>query len=262
MASNAVLTPVPGKGSESGKKHRSASSSEKETPTVVFASSLSMANSPHPPSATKRNVHETAQNPTQSSSRKKSRMTVSASDECDDFFESPEGQISTQEFQYQSACSVIQIVLECGIASVCRLRKIFPMSFFTKMEVDGTTVTGFNEEYLKSLCSCDTDFDEFLEDGTNDGTKSLSPLTYNATQNFMTGTRDNTHRTQAIEARFLLHWLKNEGAGKMLKIGKLARVIFGVCVPSDAYDRQKNYYNQSDDNDELIESYSVRGVKR
>jgi len=44
----------------------------------------------------------------------------------------------------------------------------------------------------------------------------------------------------------------------MLKNGKLARVIFGVSVPSAVPEDPKSCQKQSDNRKELVESYSVR----
>ena len=67
-----------------------------------------------------------------------------------------------KEAKTRQVVSVIQDVLETGIASICRLRQISPPRFFQKMEVSGTTVTRFNIGALRKMS--DLNVDEYYSD--------------------------------------------------------------------------------------------------
>jgi hypothetical protein len=124
---------------------------------------------------------------------------------------------------------MIQTTLECGIASICRLRKLFPRQFFRKLDVEGVTVTSFDVNALESL----------LLPATTQET--LSPLT--ATQK----TQNTQHPTSkegqlATEALMLIRWMGKGGLNVVLSQRKVARVVFGIRLPK---------------NDELLEQYVV-----
>lgn len=256
-----------------------ASSSEKETPTVVFASSFSTSYSPYAVVETNKSTMIAAsavEGPAPTSSTQQCRQ----SDEDDGSSSSPD-EVLTQDLEYRKACAVIQNVLECGIASVCRLRKIFPPSFFERMDVDGTTVTSFRNDHIRNLCSSSIGKENASTNtidygGTSVNTasvrhSSLSPLTYDASQksrvdgenknvgsSYLHGssTREKEQQTLAMEALLLLYWMKREGVGTILNEGKLARVVFGICVPPEDSMREKGDNDLPSDG-ELIESYSV-----
>lgn len=204
--------------------------------------------------------------------------------------------------RHHQVVSMIQNVLYCGIASVCRLRGLFPPSFYQKMEVhDDTSVTTFNEGAIRRMCTGDGDGEgdgkgenEDEDEGENeDGSrrsddersderassggmvksfrertqKSLSPLTELSQRcNDGKGGRrrdgdrdraangDEQEKRMAMEALLLLRWMRRGGVYEILRDGNLARLVFGICVPSEGSSSSGGGAN----NDELVESYSVR----
>lgn len=160
-----------------------------------------------------------------------------------------------------------KVVLESGIASICRLRNLFPAHFYEKLELGGTSVTKFGKDKLKKII--DPTFDDEDEDDEDDGDgsmiKSVDPRTQQSTMSPLTMlTQRNTQRNrarrdytdeerlQAGEALLLLKWLKMDGGvGSILREGNLAKVVFSIYVPSDD--------DAGDDGEEdaLIESYEV-----
>lgn len=177
--------------------------------------------------------------------------------------------------RHRKVVSIIQNVLDMGIASVCRLRKIFPPSFYQKYDspYDGTTITVFNEGALRRMCMdegrCedeDKGEDDNSRQSDNEGSddeaprvktqKSLSPLT-EISQKYNDGTGGrfdravytNEEKHMAMEALLLLRWMQKGGVNEILRDGNLARLVFGICVPSEE--------TSGGANDELIESYSV-----
>ena len=195
-------------------------------------------------------------------------LTTTQYDDEDDDNSSTSSQDS-EELKHDTIVSILTNVLGCGIASVCRLRQLFPPSFFHKMDVGGTTVTKFNKDAIKAICnnkqyySQDDDDDEEEDDDEGSMVKSfnarktqteLSPLTeftqrqrksHNAREHVEYN--DNEKRL-ATEALLLLKWTENDGVGAILESGNLANVVFGVCVPST---------ESGSTNDDLLESYSV-----
>jgi len=161
---------------------------------------------------------------------------------------------------------MLENVLGSGIASVCRLRKLFPIHFFEKMDFGGTTVTRFDKNVLKAICnddpywSEDEDDDESMVSSFKAQTqKSLSPLTeYTQKNRKVAAARSSVHdhvgysdqeKRLASEALLILRWTQNEGVGSILREGNLASVIFGISIPSEE--------DPSSSSGELIESYSV-----
>ena len=152
---------------------------------------------------------------------------------------------------YAKATNMMQITLECGIASICRLRKIFPSSFFQKQDVEGTTVSNFDVGLLEDV------FTGCREEEANDEVETMSPLTATQkTHNTTQFTQHNvTQRTRAMgsgemkaatEALMLLRWIGKQGVNVIMKQKRLANVIFGIMVPKDSGE------------DELLEQYVVR----
>ena len=64
-------------------------------------------------------------------------------------------------------------------------------------------------------------------------------------------------QVMATEARLLIHWLGAEGVKAIMKRGKLARVVFGICVPKRGDKDGGSGEDDVGEQDELIESYSV-----
>lgn len=159
--------------------------------------------------------------------------------------------------------AMIQVVLESGIASICRLRDLFPAHFYEKLELGGTSVTKFGKDKLKRIIvpASDDDDDED-DDGNGSMIKNVNPRTQQSTLSPLTMlTQRNTQRNrarrdytdeerlQAGEALLLLKWLKMDGGvGSILREGNLAKVVFSIWVPSDDAD-------DDGEEDELIESY-------
>eukprot|EP01082_Thalassiosira_pseudonana_P006690 g5753.t1 g5753 contig20:90111-92393(+) len=67
--------------------------------------------------------------------------------------------------QAEQANNMIFITLECGLASICRLRHLYPSNFFTKMEHEGTSVTKFNVDALRKICNGGDDKQKRLVEG-------------------------------------------------------------------------------------------------
>ena len=163
---------------------------------------------------------------------------------------------------------LVHNVLEHGIASICRLRKLFPSAFFLKFDIDegdDTTLTKFNEEQIekilrRSLGEEEEDEEDEDEDGQRSMIKSistkrsttLSPLTgasqlpptqYANDNLFQREWEENDEedrskwQKRAMEALQLVQWMKS--TKPMIQEGKLARVAFSICAGG-----------------ELIESYS------
>lgn len=199
--------------------------------------------------------------------------------------------------QAEQANNMIFITLECGLASICRLRHLYPSNFFTKMEHEGTSVTKFNVDALRKICNGGDDKQKRLveggdvdegEDGLGGGGRSivkvnnnhnpdaLSPLTGYTLNEMMSQTSKNNpsqctnksntkvvesamtnEQVMATEARLLIHWLGAEGVKAIMKRGKLARVVFGICVPKRGDKDGGSGEDDVGEQDELIESYSV-----
>eukprot|EP00986_Skeletonema_menzelii_P003847 scaffold1256_cov150-Skeletonema_menzelii.AAC.1 len=306
----------------SSKSPKAASSSEKETPTVVLTAmtknvspyNLSTNCDDHP-SSLKKNEHDDVKggritvmerkchsdNSTQQSNhstRKKNFQLNDLSDEeslegggvaemkkkfRDKFSEESPGEKDDDSlenmFGEENIINAIQNLLQGGIASICRLRKLFPASFFMTFDLDCTSVTQFNVEYIEQALRRSVDGysndEEFEYDGDDDcleersmmksistkkstAQKTLSPLT-KASQwlsQYEAGTSQRgtnaalpdfggdaealkKWQKQAMEALTLVQWMGN--TTQFLSEGKLARIIFSVC-----------------DGDELIESYSFQ----
>ncbi|KAL7548709.1 hypothetical protein ACHAWF_011983 [Thalassiosira exigua] len=168
--------------------------------------------------------------------------------------------------------SMIQNVLDGGVASICRLRGLFPSHFFRKMDVEGTTVTQFRTEEIERIAKgagCaeggveEDEGDEGSEGGeeasmvrsVNPRTqKSLSPLTEHSQKRrrFSPEEEDDQRvecsvdeKRMAREAHVLIRWMQNEGVGAALREGNLARIVFGIRAPS-----------KEGGEGELIESYT------
>lgn len=52
-------------------------------------------------------------------------------------------------FDNEKVVNAIQHLLQSGIASICRLRKLFPASFFAKFDLESTSVTQFNVQFIE-----------------------------------------------------------------------------------------------------------------
>jgi hypothetical protein len=281
------------------------SSSEKETPTVVLTAmtknispynllSTNCDDTNHPSSSLKKNEHEDEDGKggritvmerkcnngkfTQLSnyaSMKKNihhdEESLEGGDNMQDSSGEEEDDSLDSMLEEESIITAIQTLLQCGIASICRLRKIFPASFFTVLDMGGTSVTQFNVEYIEQALrrsvggySNDEEFeyneeDDDLEDRSMNAftQKSISPLTGASqwpTQYDAEASQRGTNappdfgddvdalkkwQKQAMEALTLVKWMSNTTC--FLSEGKLARIIFGIC-----------------DGDELIESYSFQ----
>ena len=198
-------------------------------------------------------------------------MTTSQYNDEDDDNSSTSSQDS-EELKNDTIVSILKNVLGCGIASVCRLRQIFPPSFFQKMDVDGTTVTKFNKDLMKAICNNNPYYSngDNVEDDVDDDEGSmvksfnarktqteLSPLTeYTQRQRKSRNAREHVEyndqeKRLAMEALLLLKWTEDDGVGAILQSGNLANVVFGVSVPST---------ESGSTNDELLESYSVSSI--
>jgi hypothetical protein len=143
--------------------------------------------------------------------------------------------------------------------------------------VDGTTITEFNEDALKRMCASiegegksreseheesedDTpsiEVDSLVRRGTQ---RSLSSLTEVSQKNNNDDTADHRRdraacnddeKRMAMEALMLVRWMRRGGVNEILRDGNLARLVFGICVPSYG---SSSSVGASDD--ELIESYS------
>jgi len=226
-----------------------------------------------------------------------SRSSDSKSTRCDgDGHDDDVSSDDSEGARHLQVVSMIQNVLDYGIASVCRLRGLFPPSFFQKMEVhDDTSVTRFNEGAIRRMCTGDgggedegededgyrRSDDESSADGASSGSmvksfhertqKSLSPLTELSQRcNDGKGGRrrdrdrdrdrdraangDEQEKRMAMEALLILRWMRRGGVNEILRDGNLARLVFGICVPSEGSSSSGGGAN----NDELVESYSVR----
>ena len=224
-----------------------------------------------------------------------SRASDSKSTRCDG--DGDDDDVSSDDSEgarHLQVVSMIQNVLDYGIASVCRLRGLFPPSFFQKMEVhDDTSVTRFNEGAIRRMCTGEGEGedegedeegyhrsdDESSDDGASSGgmvksfrertQKSLSPLTELSQRcNDGKGGRrrdrdrdrdraangDEQDKRMAMEALLILRWMRRGGVNEILRDGNLARLVFGICVPSEGSSSSGGGAN----NDELVESYSVR----
>jgi hypothetical protein len=304
----------------SNKSPKAASSSEKETPTVVLTAQTKnispynlSTNCDNPSSSNKQDSVEEERtavmkreregayqnnDSTQQSTRSKRnkfRRDLSADEESlggdddmrkkfrDDFSEESSGDEEDDcldnIYNDENIVNAVQHLLQNGIASICRLRKLFPTSFFATFDLDNTSVTQFNVEYIEQALrksvngeSNDEEYEEY--DGDDDleersmmksistkrsaTQKTVSPLTgasqwlsqYDASQRGKNTTQPDfggddegrkTFQKRAIEALTLVTWMHN--TTKIFNEGKLARVVFSIC------DGTTN---------ELIESYSFQ----
>lgn len=188
---------------------------------------------------------------------------------------------SDEIIKQEHIVSMLQNVLNDGIASICRLRGLFPSTFYQKMayDDDGTTVSQFNVEKLKRICGtrkndengddddddCHPDDDDCQPDDDDTMVKcftvksllSQSPLTMTMGSN-----RNNRicqdrlpysdeEKRMAAEALLLVSWLQREGVNELLPDGNLSRLVFGICVPLEKPPGDNVQEH------ELVESYSV-----
>ena len=311
----------------SSKSPKAASSSEKETPTVVLTAMTSKNISPYNlstncddnPSSSKMDKRDNVEggriavmehkrkgacnndNSTQKSTystRKKFRHDLSDEESLeggdedadmkkkfrDEFIEESSGEDEDDcldnIFDDEQLINAIQNLLQGGIASICRLRKLFPASFFETFDLDGTSVSQFNVAFIEQALrksvngncddeECEYDGDDDMEDRSmmksistkkSATQKSLSPLTgasqwlspyeAEASQRGMNpappqpdfGKDDEALKKWQKQAMEALTLVQWMGkTTKFLSEGKLARIIFGIC-----------------DGNELIESYSFQ----
>jgi hypothetical protein len=229
-------------------RNQNTRSSEKETPTVVFTG-----------------VH--SQSPyVLGESRANNSIDVDTDDDALDEDETSQNSTSSQD-QHRRATNMIQTTLECGIASICRLRKLFPSSFFAKMDVEGTSVTRFDVALLEDLLtgndedSDDDDEGKSMMESIEGKKQTLSPLTFMGATQKTTNTeytasqkgessrlvlRNDAEAKAATEALMLLRWIGAHGVNAVMKQNKLARVIFGIMLP-----------REKEGEDELLEQYMV-----
>ena len=183
-------------------------------------------------------------------------------------------------FENENIVNAIQHLLQNGIASICRLRKLFPANFFQTFGLEGgddcTSVTQFHvayiEEALRKSVSGECDDEEYEYEGDDDmeersmiksistkrTTQKLSPLTGASQWLSQYETETSQRRTEPRQPDFgddmesLKKWQKQamealtlvewmKNTTTILSEGKLARVVFGIC-----------------DDNELIESYSFQ----
>ena len=64
---------------------------------------------------------------------------------------------------------------------------------------------------------------------------------------------DEEEKRLAKAALLLVRWMQRGGVNEILRDGNLARLVFGICVPSEGSSSLDGGAN----NDELVESYSV-----
>ncbi|KAL7510826.1 hypothetical protein ACHAXN_008130 [Cyclotella atomus] len=242
-ATKASTTPVPSK-TPKGKATRS---SEKETPTVVGTQG------PGPLVLGHHDELDAATNAASVAGSRKSTMDASIATSTNSSNSSSE---ETEKDVQAQATMMLQTTLECGIASICRLRKLYPSSFFKKSDLEGTSVTQFDVEHLENLLDSDNTQEESMEGEF--GGETLSPLTttqktHNTaqyTQRERRGRgREDTQRDvsdakAATEALMLIRWIGKQGVNVLMKNDQLASVHFGIMLPKD-----------EEGCDELLEQY-------
>ena len=265
---------------------------EKETPTVVFTENSPYSNIKGGNGATIAMTKMSERKLLYSSSSLDaspygegdySRHASRYDDDEDDESDGEESCYKSDEtIKQQHIVGMLQNVLDGGIASICRLRGLFPSTFYQKSEVgDGTTVTQFNHEKLKRICGMSKSDDDSGDDDDDDDdderqsddddtmvkcftVKSImshSPLTQTLTMGSNRNNRSDRHQDRlrysdeekrmATEALLLWSWLQRGGVNKLIQDGNLSRLEFGICVPLEETSGdvvQKH---------ELIESYSV-----
>jgi hypothetical protein len=240
----ASTTPVPRK----TPKEKATRSSEKETPTVVGTQGPLVLG------------HDDELDATTNAASVTSRHRSAADASISTGTNSSDGSSEEMEKDVQAqATMMLQTTLECGIASICRLRKLYPTSFFKKSDLEGTSVTQFDVEYLENMLACDNTQDESMKGEFGGGT--LSPLTATQkTQNTTQytecgrglGRESNTQRDvsgdakAATEALILIRWIGKQGVNVLMKNDQLASVHFGIMLPTD-----------EEACDELLEQYVV-----
>ncbi|EJK44859.1 hypothetical protein THAOC_36570, partial [Thalassiosira oceanica] len=131
-----------------------------------------------------------------------------------------------------------KVVLESGIASICRLRDLFPAHFYEKLELGGTSVTKFGKDKLKRIIvpASDDDDDED-DDGNGSMIKNVNPRT-----------QQSTLPARRCFCSSGSRWTAAWGASS--ERGTSPRWFFSIWVPSDDAD-------DDGEEDELIESYEV-----
>ena len=226
-------------------KTKATRSSEKETPTVVFTQCPLILNGDNDANATSDN----------------DEMSRDETTSNHDFVYSNSAESSQEDHPYAKATNMMQITLECGIASICRLRKLFPSSFFQKQDVEGTTVSNFDVGLIEDIFAGSLREEDGKANGDEEGT--MSPLTatqktHNTTQftHHTTTERmrvvDDGDRKAATEALMLLRWIGKQGVNVIMKQNRLASVIFGIMLPN----------NDDGGEDELLEQYVVCMIVR
>jgi hypothetical protein len=244
-ATKASTTPVPSK----TPKEKATRSSEKETPTVVGTQG------PGPLVLGHHDELDAATNAASVAGSRKSTVDASIATSTNSSNSSSE---ETEKDVQAQATMMLQTTLECGIASICRLRKLYPSSFFKKSDLEGTSVTQFDVEHLENLLDSDNTQEESMEGEF--GGETLSPLTttqktHNTaqyTQRERRGRgREDTQRDvsdakAATEALMLIRWIGKQGVNVLMKKGQLASVHFGIMLPKD-----------EEGCDELLEQYVV-----
>lgn len=260
---------------------------EKETPTVVFTENSPYSNIKGGNGATiamrkmsERKLLYSSSSFDASSPYGEGDYSPRASryDDNDEDDESDDEELSygsDEIIKQEHIVTMVQNVLDGGIASICRLRGLFPSTFYNRMAIhddDGTTVTKFNVEKLKRICGMSKNDDDGDDDDENcqsddDDTmvkcftvKSLlsqSPLTMTMGSN---GNNricqdrppySDEEKRMAAEALLLVSWMQRGGVNKLLHDGNLSRLVFGICVPLEKPPGDNVQEH------ELVESYSV-----
>ena len=171
------------------------------------------------------------------------------------------------------AVSVVQNVLECGVATVCRCRGVFPESFFNRQTIGddeggggGAEITKFDESELCGPEPLDDGSSKYAGGGGGGagGSPPLSPLTpcvsgaaasqrsqrsrYRYQAPYAYGADPEEERMKA-EVMLLLHWVRG-GAVEALRQDMLSRVVLGICVREEEEKKK----------DRLLEAYAVSKV--
>jgi hypothetical protein len=188
-----------------------------------------------------------------------------------------QGQLTEQAF------SVVQNVLENGIASVCYHRHLFPSSFFQHLPCgrNGDVTTQFHMEAILSphggssssnTCKLDLSADSLSErdvisessDTPTYVPESCSPLTAPPSEqnetipaNLFLHQSDQWHELMRAEAALLLSWLR-QGIFPSIRSGQVCRVHFGICIPSNKRTDNNRSQSSCELQDQLAESYAVR----
>ena len=214
--------------------------------------------------------------------------------------------------QVHQVLSVLEAVVECGIAGICRDRHLFPDSFFISRDTGShSSVTQFNMAVLREsdlaesqkgvptpnskrsssvvseddLSRCNSNerindsesksFNHRVEKNQGSECTSVlddscvSPLTssacienpslnsHHSPENSMTSDRHSHYSLLQAEALLLLYWVR-QGVIQIMKEGKLARLVFGICKRGNGKGGNKKDESSCDADirDRIVESYA------